>query len=513
MSKTAIVKSNVYGTKSITFDQYPDEAWDFVSGDPGGLSDSVKEMWANVPWLYAGVNIISQSAAEIPVALYRGKEEITSSEDWQDPTGYLPDWGKLCRKMAASLTLEGQGYLFRDQAATVRATKKLVFWNPTTVQVNWKKTKATNSLWFTRTVNGKSDDYDTQQVIYFWPDDGYTEVGPPASSPAKAALAAAGVLYNADKYVSAYWERGAVRATILGVKGAPNDGEKKKLETWWKSITGGVRKAFNVFAMNADVVTPTIVGDGLEGLQNTALTNEKREDISTALGVPQSILFSTNAGGLGGAGVVTGDRVNLYELTVIPLVKLICATLNEQQFKDTGYRLVVNENEMPMYQEDESARATALNSMITALQNPEQFLLASDIIGFEIDDETRAKIEALISKKDQNREALAEQMKPAETPPSAPVQDEQDEPDDDEAMQKAYAPDVARWRRKALKHGGAVDFVSDTIPAELHAKISERLRSCVTPDEIKAAFDPEPSGQVGAILALAAAINRAVENG
>jgi hypothetical protein len=82
--RNSLVKSNVYGNKSITFDQYPNEAWDFLSGDPDGDSDSVKKMWEAVPWLFAGVNIISQSAAEIPLALYRGNREVTSSEDWQD---------------------------------------------------------------------------------------------------------------------------------------------------------------------------------------------------------------------------------------------------------------------------------------------------------------------------------------------------------------------------------------------------------------------------------------------
>jgi len=241
MSKTALIKSNVYGTKSIIFDQYPDSAWDFVSGDPNAKSESIKEMWASVPWLYAGVNIISQTAAEIPIALYRGNTEVASNEDWQDPTGYLPDISKLMRKISASLVLEGQGYLFRDDAATVRATKRLIFWNPTTVKLNNKLTKSQRKLYFDRTVDGKTVTYTDEQVIYFWPDDGYTEVGPPASSPAKAALSAAGVLYNADEYVKAYFDRGAVRAMMLAVEGTPNADDKKKLADWWKTITGGVK--------------------------------------------------------------------------------------------------------------------------------------------------------------------------------------------------------------------------------------------------------------------------------
>lgn len=483
-----LIASNVYGTKSITLDQYPDEAWEFLTGDPNANAESVKEMWAAVPWLYRGVNIIAQASAEIPVSLYRGNTEITSSEEWKDPTGYLPDIAKLIRKLAASITLEGQGYLFRDQAATVRATKRLVFWNPTSVSVDWKKTQETRELWFIRRVNGRDEHYSYEQVLYFWPDDGYTEVGPPLSSPAKAALAAAGVLYNADEYVAAYWKRGAVKATMLAVKGNPSDVEKKKLTDWWKSVTGGIKKAFSIFTFNAEAVSPIMVGEGLEGLSNNAMTVEKREDISTALGVPQSILFSTNAGGLGGSGVVNGDRINFYELTIIPLVRLICGTLNEQQLNQQGYHLAVNENEMAIYQKDEAERSAGLSNIVNALEKPAEFLLAADIIGYEIDDEQRARIEALINERKANAERMAEVMKPKDEPKPEPEQDEA--PNEMQQQGKtAWADDVARWRRKALKAGGYCEFVSDVIPDGIHNQIVYNLKAATSPNEIKAAFD------------------------
>jgi phage portal protein BeeE len=509
MNKQSMQMMNAYGTKSITFDQYPDEAWDFLSGDPDGNAESVQKMWASVPWLYQGINIISQSCAEIPLALYRGETEITSSEDWKDPTGYMPDIGKLMRKISASIVLEGQGYLFRDQAKTIRATKRLIFWNPTTVKVNWELTTR-DRIVFDRRVNGKYETYADDQVMYFWLDDGYTELGPPASSPAKAALAAAGVLYNADEYISAYWKRGAVKATMLAIKGNLVPGEADKLKHWWSSITGGVKKAFQVFTFNADSVTPTVIGEGLAGLENTALTNEKREDISTALGVPQSILFSTNAGGLGGAGVVSGDRVNLYELTVIPLVRLIVGVLNEQQLKDTGYRLVVNENEMAMYQEDEAARAQSLSAMITALGSPEEFLLAADIIGFEIDDETRAKVVALIAGKQERAAVVREQMKPSETV-TEPMAEPMAEDDTEDIPEPAkYIDDLNRWRRKALKAGGDVSFTSVLIPADIMSAIRLALKDAHTPEEIKAAFVSEDKPDaIDPILQLAEAIKAA----
>jgi len=280
---------------------------------------------------------------------------------------------------------------------------------------------------------------------------------------------------------------------MLAVKGNPSEPEKKKLTDWWKSVTRGASKLFNVFTFNADSVTPVMIGEGLDGLSNNSMTVEKREDISTALGVPQSILFSTNAGGIGGGGIVTGDRLNFYEFKVIPLVKLIVGVLNEQQLAASGYRLAVNENEMAIYQKDEAERAKGLSEIVTALDKPESFLLAADIIGYEIDEETRAKVEAMIAER---------KAKPEPEPQPAPVAvqpEEPEEPDDDEPEEmptrSAWADDVARWRRKALKVGGACEFASDTIPDGMHNTIVYRLKSAKTPDEIKAAFDVKEERQ------------------
>ena len=82
------------------------------------------------------------------------------------------------------------------------------------------------------------------------------------------------------------------------------ESEAKRFENWWNNMISGVRNAFKTKILNAKSIEPVVVGEGLESLQDTGLTQQKREDIATALGVPQTKLFSSGAGGLGG-----GDRV------------------------------------------------------------------------------------------------------------------------------------------------------------------------------------------------------------
>ena len=481
--KPTINLTNVYGTKSITLDQYPPEAWDFLEGDADGIDvASIRMLAEAVPWLFRGLNILVQAVASVPMCLTKGKKDAGYlGGEIQSPFPFVDDLPVLVRRISASLILEGRGYLFRDQAKTVQATKKLWYWNPLSVTFDAKKTEANKIISFIRKHGSVKEDYTSKEVIYFWPEDVYVEIGPPTSSPAKAALSAAGVLYGVDQYVSAYFKRGAIKAMMLAVKGTPSADQKTELQKWWKDITGGVRKAFSVFAINADSVTPTVIGDGLEGLQDSSLTQEKREDISTALGIPQTILFSTGAGGIGGGGVMSEDTQRFYQQTVVPLARFICDTLNQQQFKGLDYRLDVREKEMPLFQEDEGARAEALGSLVTALADPEKFLLAASIQGYDLSEEAKKQIEALIAKKEDNARILQEQMNPK---PEIPSSSDTTPPD----MSAPAKEDMARLRRKALKNiGKEFSFESDCIP-NLSA-IMAQLKTCKTEAEVKTVFE------------------------
>jgi hypothetical protein len=483
--------TNVYGTKSITLDQYPPESWEWLAGEPDGADKAdVKLLSESVPWLYRGLNILVQAVASVPVCMVKGKKDIgyLGADDLNTPFPYAEDLPHLIRSISASLILEGRGYLFRDQAKTMQATKKLWYWSPLSVTFDAKKTRDTKEISFTRRVDGHDTPYTAKEVIYFWPEDTYIEIGPPQSSPAKAALCAAGVLYNVDQYVAAYFKRGAIKAMLLSVKGMPPKDEKAKLEKWWKDMTSGIKRAFNIFTLNAESVTPTVIGDGLEGLQDSELTKEKREDISTALGIPQSILFSSQAGGLGGAGVMSEDTYRFYNMTVVPLADFLVNVLNKQQFKDTGYRLEVRNEEMDVFQEDEVARAAAVSSTVTALADPELFLIAAAIQGYDLSEKVMTQIDALIAKKEEAAKQIQKQLanKPA-TPPDQTPQDQKPPAQDQQptATNKAMEDDLARLRRKAIKNIGKLfSFESENIP-NLPALLVQ-LNGCKCEDEVKA---------------------------
>ena len=73
---------------------------------------------------------------------------------------------------------------------------------------------------------------------------------------------------------------------------------------------------------------------------------------------------------------------------------------------------------------------------------------------------------------------------------NAPEEDNEDKKEEDMA-EKALADDLAKWQRKALKRGAgkAVDFESDVIPPDVHARILTGLPACKCADDVRKLFD------------------------
>jgi hypothetical protein len=125
--------------------------------------------------------------------------------------------------------------------------------------------------------------------LYFWYPDDSVEIGEPFDYPALAALQAAGILSAVGGFAQAFFERGAIKVTLLTTKTNVVESERSRLKRWWDRIRGN---AWAAEIVNADEVEVIPVGEGLDSLDNKEFTKEQREDISTALGVPHSMLFT-----------------------------------------------------------------------------------------------------------------------------------------------------------------------------------------------------------------------------
>jgi hypothetical protein len=321
------------------------------------------------------------------------------------------------------------------------------------------------------------DDY-----VYFWLPDPYVEVGPAVNYPAKAAANACGVILNMDVFASGFFERGAIKAMLLTVTGMPAEAERQRLTDWWKRVVGGVKNAFGAQVINAEAVKPVVVGEGMKELENVTIGQEKREDISIAMGIPMSILFANAAN----YATSQQDELNFLNKTIIPDCIFIQSILNEQVFGPLGLYWEFLPDTLDAMQEDETARAASLVQLTNA---GIPLLMAMDILGYELTDEQRAELVKAEAEKEKKAEEMAQQL--AQKP--EPEEGEEEEQEEDEKPDTTFKTELMKWQRKALnamKKGKPANVTFDTtiIPLALCETIMTALGNAQSEADVKEAF-------------------------
>ncbi len=456
--------------KGVRLSDLPPEAWQYLRGGTSG-GDRAK-LHRAVPWLFRGVDLRADAVADMPFVVFRGETEHDNSKDWQNKVGFLPHPRDVLWLVEAALVM--WGYCYLEQGRNIgKRLKELRYLLPTTVRPEIDPEVGLTG--FTRSLGGKTLQLDISDICYFWNPDPFVEVGPPESSPAQASLAAAGVLYNVDEFAAAFFARGAIKGTLLTVKGNPPEQEKERIKSWWERLFSGIKNAWSDAVVNADAVMPVVVGEGLESLEKSDLTRSKREDIATALGIPHTMLFSDAAN----YATAERDTLNFYDMTIKPECAFIQEVLNEQVFEPLGYQLRFQPEALPVYQEDEQQRSTSLASL-RASGLP--LLMAMDILGYELSEEQRAELEKVEAERQAQAAALARQFG------DSGAQDSRNRDDDDPANSE-----LRTWRRWALKRIQAGkplrEFRTAHVAPALAAAIAGALEGCEAPAEVDAVFD------------------------
>lgn len=464
------------GWKSILLEQYPDEAWKWLSGKEAG-DRGLASYYKAVPWLYRGINLRAQAVAGMPfVLLDKSGDDFDISSSWENKLKFMPNPVRLLWLVEAALTLTGKAYFWRDRNKLV--TKELRYIKSDTITPRLDPNQGL--IGFTRDFGRGPKDIAIEDIVYFWLPDIYVEIGPAENYPAKAALMAAGVLANIDEFIAGYFKRGAIRATIFTAQGMPK-GEAEKFESWWKRFVGGVRNAFTTKILNAEKMSPTIVGEGLESLSDTELTKEKREDIATALGIPNSILFAAAAN----FATAQQDDLNFLSKTIVPECDFIAEVLNSQVFNPLGFRFEFRPETLDAYQEDENQRANSLLSLVNAGM---PLLMALDVLGYEITTDQRADLE------DGDKSTITKVPQLSGVVPSVVSTSQMPEISASTTAGKViWHEHLDRWQRKALNRlklgkPPACEFSSELIPPLIMADIMAGLETALTEQSIKDLF-------------------------
>lgn len=485
--------------KSIDINQFPPEAWRRVLGAEEHEGDII-DLYRRVPWLSRGIDLLGNSLSAMPFTIYNARgDEIDTSDNYQNATGLWVDPFRDLYLAEAAITLYGCAY-FLKLAKKNKQPRGLRYLVPSSVQP--VVDRDAGLVGFRRSENGRAVDFGLDELVYIDRPDPQVEAGKSQNSRAAAAVAAALVLRNADQFAAEFFEKGMIKTTLLAVSGGVSQDDLTRIGSIWSRIMRGMKSAYEKLVVNADAVTPITIGEGLAELSNATLTAEKREDISTALGIPHSLLFSNAAN----YATAEQDERNLYNTTIVPDARLIAEAMNRQYFGPAGYQLVFDQSSLAVFQEDEEDRSGALMNIVNATRtaSPEVVSVAMQMLGFNLPGGMEwTEFEAILANGAPAAAPVVAQPAPA-SPEAVDEGDEYEEP-----IKTAFELDLERWERKAIKalkshRPAAVDFSSDNIPDEIRYLILDMLAEVRTPDQVRAIFRagqdvPPASGSGGAM--------------
>lgn len=475
------------GNVKIKIDDLPDEAWEFIVGGDGGAPD-LRKYFKSVAWLNRGVKLRKNHVAAMPFKIYKGDTIYDESGDYQNKVMFLPNIKGFLGMVEQGLTMNGREYQFIQRTAMlgrgVASGLRHMVASSVTPKYNDRIDEGVYGelVGFKRKTKAGVEELDLNQVLYFWYQDDSVEIGPPTDWPALAALQAAGVLHAVNDFATMFFERGAIKVTLLTTKGNVVPATREALKTWWNRIRGN---SWAAEIVNADQVEVVPVGEGLESLANTELTKDQREDIATALGVPHSMLFSNAAN----YATSQQDKMNFYEDTIIPECTFIEGVVNEQLFEPLGLRLAFDPQELAIFQEDEEQRSSAFFNYVASTIRPS---IAGEVLGMEMPE--GIEYSALDEKWEIDLK-LAEKMATAPDKESTYTAGNAiAEGTNPRQPEKGLSIDLEKWERKALKriqrgNDPACGFDSEYIPAIMLGAIEGALETTTNnPALVKAVF-------------------------
>lgn len=365
------------GYKSVRLEDLPEEAWRIVVGEGG---DNLARLYASVAWLYRCVDVRAGAVANMPFEVWRvGATEVASAvlmtQDDAAPEqyGWLNDLPGLLYRTEAAVALTGRAYWFRER--NLMRTLAVRWLRPDSVMPVINRDGLQG---FRRRVDGQELPLDVDDVVYFWLPDPFVELGPAMHYPGKAAMNAAGVLASMDTFLTGYFDRGMIKATLLKYTQPISSDESKRVKEWWQRVVTGLKNAFATEVVRGDFDT-LVIGEGLHDLQNTALTAEQREAVCTALGVPQSKVTANAAN----YATKQGDDLSFIQDTIVPECRWLAGEINRQLLGPMGLQLVFKPDTLPVMQEDEAQRAQSLKALVEAGMSLE---MALEVLGYDLPD-------------------------------------------------------------------------------------------------------------------------------
>ncbi len=319
---------------------------------------SIPTLFRENGWFHRCVDLRAKSIQNMPWSITKsGSDNVLWDSDMPEVPKELQFASHLPRLLymwESALVTVGKAYTLKESEG--RSIDSLFYFNP--LKVEPVKTSSEGIVAYKRTVNAGVETYPVEDIIALFHPDPFVENGPAAQS---SAAKNAQVLRALDGFLVSFLDKGLIKATILSVEGAENvqPDQLTKLKNAWKKtiagwFNGGEQQIFN------SKVTPHTVGEGLGDLNNNKLTQEQREALCRALGIPVSLMMS-NAANYATAEL---DHINFYVFTVVPESKFLMRELNRQLFSMLGYKFCFHPERLEVIQRYELDKAAKVVQVV-----------------------------------------------------------------------------------------------------------------------------------------------------
>lgn len=311
--------------------------------------------------MYRCIDVRSATVAATPFLVFKGDKPIYNSSVMTD--GNEHPWfdsiQPLLSLTEASLLLSSEAFWLKEFALAGNI-----------MDVRWLAAPYITPLYtdmegivgFKRTYGNLEEIYKRDAIAYFFVQNPMTELMPDIPQ-VLAASNSAGVILNYEEFVSKFYERGAVKATILKVDRSTPPKERARLRDFWQNFMGGGKNAYTTEVVSGDVEAE-VIGEGAGDSEKTEVLVSRRKDIATAMGVPYSLLFGDTSSSYT-AGPT--EIKNFLNFTIIPRVKLIQRVLNSQVFAPLGLKIRFLTESLPAFKDSYEVEAKIFTSYTNAM--------------------------------------------------------------------------------------------------------------------------------------------------
>jgi len=331
-----------YDIKALNLEDFLPSAWTGVfTGDNDAVD--VEAAYERVAVVRTAVTLRANALASLPWEITTRRGTLVAFD--------AERLAALIRGVEIDLCLYGAAYLLRDPAAPL-GLRRL---HPRTIS---PITDAKRGLiGFVRRANNTEVRLEPEtELLHIWEPSVRSEVEPGVGL-VTTALTQARALLAAERYQTAYFERGAVRPTVWMFAQRPTDAERSRFEQWLRQLVSGIRNAFRHLALSSEIKTVTL-GDTLSDAVKPELLQRAAELMLTAFQVPMSLVFSSASN----YATARRDYQTFILLTILARAREVAAML-QPHFAAYNQTLRCNEARIDAVQNEELEKAEAIQRL------------------------------------------------------------------------------------------------------------------------------------------------------